>query len=202
MKLHHVAVAVIVFMLFGSGCASDPMLATPSQEVDTPAPREAQIVFMRYSFVGSAINASLYDVSEEGTEFLGILSNAKKIAYKTTPGKHTFMVVSEAADFMEANLLPGKTYYSIVTPRMGAWKARFSLWPIRNDADSRYNVYSEEFKKWQDETILMTNTKEAHNWYESNKGSVQTKKLKYWPVWEKKSPAALSERTLNPEDGI
>ena len=34
-----------------------------------------------------------------------------------------FSVVGEAADFLEADLAAGKTYYIQVAPRMGAWKA-------------------------------------------------------------------------------
>ena len=112
------------------------------------------------------------------------------------------MVVSEAADFMEADFLPGRTYYSIVTPRMGAWKARFSLWPIRNDGSSEYNTESAEFTKWLNSTKLVHNSEESEAWYTNNKGSVKSKQLDYWPVWQQKTPEDLAKRTLNPQDGM
>lgn len=62
-----------------------------------PKADEAQIIFMRSSFVGSAISASVYDVTDGKTEFIEILENGTKLEYKTGTGKHTFLVVSEAA---------------------------------------------------------------------------------------------------------
>lgn len=107
---------------------------------------ESTIVFMRSSFVGKMIKASIYEVTDDKTQFIGIMKNKKKITFKTTPGSHTFMVVSESADFMQANVEGGKTYYSIITSRMGAWKARFSMSPIRNDGTTKFNTGTDKFK--------------------------------------------------------
>ncbi|WP_240945853.1 hypothetical protein [Pseudomaricurvus alkylphenolicus] len=157
---------------------------------------------MRSSFVGSAINASLYDVTDGDPEFIGIIANDTKIAYETQPGERVFMVVSEAADFLNAQLDGGKVYYSMVTPRMGAWKARFSLWPIRNDGTSKFNTQDKSFDKWIRATKLVENSPKASQWFNSNVDSVKAKQAKYWPVWQQKSEADLAKRTLNPEDGI
>ena len=200
--MKYIRILSILSTLIFAGCASNPMQVSSSQSVQKAMPDESQIVFMRSTFVGSAINASLYDVTDEETNFLGIISNGTKVAYTTTPGKHTFMVVSEAADFMEADFLPGRTYYSIVTPRMGAWKARFSLWPIRNDGSSEYNTESAEFTKWLNSTKLVHNSEESEAWYTNNKDSVKSKQLDYWPVWQQKTPEDLAKRTLNPQDGM
>ena len=96
------------------------------------------VVFMRSSLVGAAIKTSVYEVTDGQTKFIGIMKNKTKLSYETTAGNHIFMVVSEAADFMEANIATGKTYYSMITPRTGAWKARFSMIPIRNDGTTSY----------------------------------------------------------------
>lgn len=66
------------------------------------------IVFMRSSMVGAAIKTSIYEVTNGETIFIGILKNKMKINHQTSPGKHTFMVVSEAADFMEADVIAEK----------------------------------------------------------------------------------------------
>lgn len=200
--MKYIRLLVILFTVIFAGCASNPMQVSSSQSVQKAMPDGSQIVFLRSTLLGSAINASLYDVTDEETKYLGIISNGTKITYMTTPGKHTFMVVSEAADFLEADFLPGRTYYSIVTPRMGAWKARFSLWPIRNDGTSKYNTASAEFTKWVNSTKLVHNSEKSEAWYASNKDSVKSKQLDYWPVWQQKTPEDLAERTLNPEDGI
>ncbi len=55
------------------------------------------------------------------------------------------MVVGENADFISAELGANKTYYALVTPRIGAWKARFSLKPIHAD-----QLNSSQFDEWLD----------------------------------------------------
>ncbi len=163
---------------------------------------ETEVVFLRSSTVGSMIKSSIYEVTEGEIKFIGILKNKKKITYKTTPGKHTFMVVSEAADFMEAELDGGKTYYSIITPRMGAWKARFSMWPIRNDGTTDYYIGSKDFDKWMKKAKLHEPDEKDREWYEKHQDSVKKKMDKYWPVWLEKTPEELAQRTLNPNDGV
>lgn len=192
---------VLLSILF-VGCASNPMQVSQSQNLQPPGPAESQVIFMRSSFVGSAINASLYDVTGKEPVFIGIIANGTKVAYDSKPGKRVFMVVSEAADFMEADLAPGKTYYSIVTPRMGAWKARFSVWPIKADANAEHSTQSDDFDSWRKGTKLVQNSPKSTAWYQKNKANIVAKQQKYWPVWQEKTEEDLAKRTLNPEDGI
>ncbi len=161
-----------------------------------------EIVFLRYSMVGKFIKSSIYEVDGDEIKFIGILGNKKRITHKTTPGKHTFMVVSEAADFMHAELTAGQTYYSIVTPRMGAWKARFSLWPIRNDGTSKFFIGSSDFDKWMKKSKPHVPGDKDYAWYEKHQASVAKKHQKYWPVWLEKTADELAQRTLNPTDGV
>ncbi len=121
-----------------SGCVTAPASVKPADnQVLGPVPAsKARIVFLRPSYVGSVISASVHDVSSAETKFIGISTRWAKLAYDVDPGERTFMVVSETADFMQGNLTAGKTYYALVTPRMGAWVARFSLWPVRADGTS------------------------------------------------------------------
>jgi hypothetical protein len=199
MQVRILALFAVVLM---AGCASNPMALSPQQELQPPPADKAQVVFMRSSFVGSAISATLYEVSNGDIEFIGVLVDGAKIAYQTTPGDHAFMVVSEAADFMEADLSAGKTYYSIVTPRMGMWKARFSLWPIKTSPDAEFHTGMDDFEKWVSKTKFMDNTDKSRAWYEGNKDSVKSKYEEYLPVWMNKSAEDLAERTLVPEDGM
>lgn len=195
-----------IFTLLGSlllaGCASNPMAPVADQAVQAPSPDMAQVVFMRDAYTGKAIVSSLYDVTDGQTRFIGVMANGTKIAHPTTPGKHIFMVVSEAADFMEADLVAGKTYYALVTPRMGLWKARFSLWPISNEPDAAHSLKSNNFKDWVEDTDLVTNSPKSLAWYQRVKASVEKKRAEYWPVWQEKSAEAIAERTLKPTDGL
>lgn len=192
---------LVVSMLTFAGCATNPMRVAPQQAVKPAQDDKSQVFFMRSSFVGSAIGASLYEVTGGDIKFIGVIVNGAKVAYETTPGKHVFMVVSEAADFMEADLAPGKNYFSIATPRMGAWKARFSLWPIKNDPDAKFRLGSSDFDGWVEGTKMFENSEKSLSWYENNKASVRQKYEEYWPVWQNKSASDIAERTLDPEDG-
>jgi len=177
---------------------------TPSvlQALEGSSEKSTEVVFMQSSMVGKFNKSSIYEVTENGTKFIGILANKKKITYQTTAGKHTFMVVSEAADFMEADLLEGKTYYSIITPRMGAWKTRFSMWPIQNGGNSKYQIDSKDFEKWMKKAKDHTPGEKDQKWYQKHQENIEKKRLKYWPVWQQKSVDDLALRTLKPEDGL
>ena len=199
--MNFLRILLIASTLALAGCASTPMKEASTQTIPQARADESQVVFMRSSFLGSAISASLYDVSKGEPKFIGIIDNGTKIAYPSEPGKRVFMVVSEAADFMEANLQPGKTYYSLVTPRMGMWKARFSLWPIRNDGTTEYNTGTEAFKGWLTGTKLVENSPETLAWNTANIDSVKSKYAEYWAVWKDKSAEDLAARTLNAGDG-
>ncbi len=192
MKIYQLAL-VLCFSIF-----------TPSmlQALEGSNDKSTEVVFMRSSMAGKFVKSSIYEVTGNETKFIGILGNKKKITYQTTPGKHTFMVVSEAADFMEADLLEGKTYYSIITPRMGAWKARFSMWPIHNGGAGKYQVDSKDFKKWMKKAKDHQPGEKDQKWYQKHQDSIAKKRLKYWPVWQDKSAEDLALRTLKPSDGL
>ena len=158
----------LLFLLLATGCASTKMTVKSDQQMTTPTAGTSQVIFMRSSFLGSAIQASVFDVTSGDPEFIGILSNATKLAYDVKPGYHVFMVVSEAADFMEANLAVGKTYFAMVTPRMGAWKARFSMYPVRNGGQGEFQYSSDEFQKWLRSSQFVGNTSESEAWFKEN----------------------------------
>ncbi len=187
-------------MLF-VGCASNPMLVSKDQVISKVSSDKAQVVFMRSSFVGSAINGSLYDVTSGDPVFIGIIANGTKVSYDTTPGKHLFMVVSEAADFLEADISAGKSYFGIVTPRMGFWKARFSIWPVRNDGTTKFNTETSQFKSMLLKTDLVENSDKSIEWFNKHKSDIKSKLDKYLPVWKEKTPEDLEKRTLKPDDG-
>ena len=193
---------LLTTMLLATGCASSRMIDSTEQELVAPSTDKAQVIFLRSSFVGSAIQAVIYDATDGGTEFIGILSNGKMLAHEAAPGKHVFMVVSEAADFMAAELVGGKTYYAIVTPRMGAWRARFSMSPVRNGGSGEFQYDSNEFRGWIADAEFSDNTPDSFAWAEENHSSVVEKRAEYWEVWQQKSAAELAERTMNTDDGV
>jgi hypothetical protein len=182
-----------------SSAESSTQAATfqPISTAPTAATGESKVVFMRAANYAFAVAASLFDVTDSGApKFIGIIRAHQKIVYPVGPGQHTFMVVSEAADFMQATVIGGKTYYALITPRMGAWKARFSFRPVRAG-----ELDGSQFASWDRGTRVVTNTPSTLNWAQANAASVAEKRDRWWPEWSGKPESARASQTLNAEDG-
>jgi hypothetical protein len=186
-------VIILLMAAYVSGCAtsqgptgSNKYMKQGTGIVTPPAPSEteAAVVFMRPSSLGYAVNSSVYDLSDDDEKMVGIVSAKKKVPYITTPGEHLFMVIGESADFMAANLEPGKTYYALVTPRMGAWKARFSLKPV-----TKLEMVGKEFKDWDRVCAFEENSEDAVKWAKQNSRSIKAKRAEYFPKWKQKPDA-------------
>lgn len=202
MCLHSRWVVLAVALVGLSGCAvkSDLMAPAPDQATQ-PAPDEARIVFMRPSRYGGAIQASVFETTNDQTQFLGIVSARTKMAVDIEQGRHVFMVVSEAADFMRADVLAGKTYYAIVEPRMGVWKARFSLVPVQRDPNAEFQLGSEHFERWRAELEPVEVTPAARQWARDNMVDIKRKRREYWEDWQAKPPSDKAKVTLERADG-
>ncbi|HWU52118.1 MAG TPA: hypothetical protein VN153_04815 [Tahibacter sp.] len=169
----------------------------------SPSPDSAVIVFLRPSGYGGGVQSSVYDVSRSGgQEFIGIVSGGTKIAHAVAPGKYLFMVIGENADFMDAEVEAGKTYYVLVAPRMGMFKARFSLLPIHPDARAKYSIDSERFREWQRDTYWVENGPTAQRWYSESRESIDRKRITYKRTWNGRSTEDKAELYLHAEDGI
>lgn len=188
-------IALSSFALFVlAGCGSTAMVK--SDKAIKVNQGEATVVFMRATMLGGAISAAVYDVTGSESKFIGLIDHNAKLAYSVTPGEHTFMVVSEAADFMKATVAGGKTYYALVTPRPGAWRARFSFKPLR-----QADLSGPDFSKWDSGTQLMENSAKSEAWAVSNASSVNAKRASYWAEWSAKAPEQRESQTLREEDG-
>jgi len=152
-------------------------------------------VFMRPSRFGGGVQSTVFDVTTEKNIFIGVVSSKTKVAHPVSPGEHLFMVVSESADFMKADLEAGKTYYANVTPRMGVWKARFSLDPV-----NKKEINSAEFKAWVSDCKLIEKTPAADKWAMDNAASIQKKREANYEKWMSKPEA--QRPMLHKEDGI
>ncbi len=178
-------IVVVILAVVLSGCAliykanSKPRMNL-SVPIDTDIAVEedkALVYFIRPNFAGYESHAAVYD----DDKFIGFVPYKQKLPYVVEPGEYLFMVVSEVADFMKADLLPGKTYYVQVVPRMGAFRARYSLAPI-----TKSQLDTEEVRKWINEARLIKNKDEAYNWATNNHESVLKKKKVYFQKWKAK----------------
>jgi len=178
-----------------AGCAgsSSMMQDVPAERRDyAPEPGQALVVFMRPSGLGFAIQSVVFDATPQEPKLVGIVSAKTKIAYRVDPGEHRFMVVSESADFMDATLSEGKTYYALVTPRMGVWRARFSLRPVRKN-----EIGEKEFNEWIKDTRWVENTEQSDAWARDNMPSVREKQAENITEWLNKPDKPI----LYPQDG-
>lgn len=182
--------------------AKSAQMAPAADQNPKPEAGKALVVFLRSSFVGGGISSSVYEAPDSETRFLGIVQNKDKLAVQLEPGEHRFMVIAENADFLDAKLDAGKTYYVLISPRMGVWKARFSLFPIHNRADAEYSVQSADFTKWMASGEYVSMNPESQAWYEKNKASVADKKADYLVKWNKMLPKDRAELVLHAEDGV
>ncbi len=189
--------AVLLLALFLSGCAGtvkNMRIVPPDRIVTAPGEGKSMVVFMRPSSFGFAIQSSVFEIKGDNPSLAGIVAAKKKVAYQLEPGKHLFMVVGESADFMLAELEANKTYYALVTPRMGMWKARFSLKPIHAD-----ELSSSQFSEWLEGCEWVEKSPASDNWASDNMASIQSKHKEYYTKWISKD---LSERPkLLPQDG-
>ena len=134
-KQHTLAILALSSAFLLGGCAGTvkSMREAPVEKsvAMKPEPGKALVVFMRPSGLGFAVQSSVFDVKDNQPSLVGIVAAKAKVAYQAPPGVHLFMVIGESADYMEAELLPDLTYYAQVSPRMGMWKARFSVEPVK-----------------------------------------------------------------------
>lgn len=192
------AVIGALSLLLLAGCAGSMkhmQVVAPENIREAPSPGKSMVVFMRPSTLGFAVQSSVFDATGEGEpELVGIVAAKKKVAYETEPGKRLFMAIGESADFMHAELEAGKTYYALVTPRMGAWKARFSLKPIKAG-----ELGSNQFNSWSDACEWVEKSDTSDSWAQQNMGNIVAKQNKYYPAWLQK-PENEQPR-LGPGDG-
>jgi hypothetical protein len=171
--------ALALIALLGA-CASAHMTEVPEgQWVTKPTPDKALIYFIRPTSFGGAIQATIFD----DDTYIGTVSANTHVAYMAAPGPHMFMIVGENADFMQANLNAGKTYYARVQPRMGVWKARFSLVPQNGQSSA------EEIDHWLHSTREVRPNEQGLQWAQENAASIKGKKASYLPKWEEKPEA-------------
>jgi len=186
----------LLSLLLLSACAGSSELmrdiAPEKANYNTQADK-ALVVFMRPSGLGFAVQSSVFEIVDDKPVFLGIVSAKTKVAHYTDSGEKRFMVIGESADFMGGTLDSGKVYYSLVTPRMGLWKARFSLRAIHKE-----DLQSAEFAGWYKDTRWVENLDTAKEWASENMADILEKMNDDWPEWQEKANKPM----LASDDGL
>ncbi|WP_294960541.1 hypothetical protein [Sulfurimonas sp.] len=192
------SLVIFAFAIGFSGCSGsikNMTASAPNKLIEAPASGKSKIVFMRPSTLGYAIQSSVFKVDNNVTSIVGIVAAKKKVSYELDPGKHLFMVIGKSADFMSANLEADKIYYALVTPRLGFWKARFSLAPVHLK-----QLSSEKFTTWLKECQLVEVNSDTQQWSIDNAESIQSKYNEYYKDWMNKE--AYKRPLLTENDGL
>ena len=195
--LHWGLLAVAAVVLFG-GCAGkvSHMKAVQKSEVSLEASKdEALIVFMRPSRFGFVVQSSIYEIVDGKPQIVGILAANNRLAHRVKPGKHLFMAVGESADFMEAEVKAGKTYYASIVPRIGFWELRYSFNPLHKH---EYEADPLELDEWLNACEWVIKTPETEKWFAENAADIEAKYRKYYRVWKDKKERAV----MKAEDGL
>ena len=186
---------LIISILTGcSGKVSNMQIANLGEKITLPKKGNAKIVFLRPSTMGYAVQSSVFKIEDNNPKIVGIVAAKKKMSYDLVPGDYIFMVVGESADFMYAEVEANKTYYASITPRMGMWKARFSLEAISTEK------YNDDFKKSLEDSELVVPNQSTLQWAQNNQESIQSKYLEYYKKWMSKD-VSLRPKLLK-SDGI
>lgn len=180
-----VVVAALALAL-SAGCAGSikNMREALPDYAPKPEPGKAMLVFMRPSGMGFAVQSSVFEIKDNTPVLAGIVAAKAKVAHQVEPGNRLFMVVGESGDFLSADLVAGKTYFALVTPRMGAWKARFSLAAV-HAAD----LSGAEFNGWFNDCRWVEKSQESAVWFQENLPDITTKYVEYYPKWMGKAEA-------------
>jgi hypothetical protein len=163
--------------------------AKPGFDVPALRPGTSMVLFFRPGRMAGVASSSVFD----DVDLVAVLMDDTYAAYETTPGKHRFMVLGEAADFMDADLAENKVYFATVTPRFGVWRARFSLKPI-----SPHDPEWQQVRDWISDSTLVTVNAAGRSWAQENAASIREKHDAYLAKW-----LAKDERpALYREDGV
>ncbi len=139
-KVRLISIAICFMLIFIAGCKSSVMMGVQPVNIANIDKNMAIVTFVRSGFVGKAIQFGIWD----SEKWVGVLASDSYIQYKASPGKHLFLARAENWSCVKADLEGGKSYFIIVSPRMGVWKARVVMNPV-NKGD---NVSEEKINKW------------------------------------------------------
>lgn len=171
---------------------------------------KGKVIFLRSSFVASAVDAKIYDVTAGSPKFIAEAKNNTQVHHRLDVGNYTFMLASESSvDYLNVHVAPNLSYYAIVKPSMGAWKPSFAFVPVKARDDNE--AISQEQAFFGDENVetmlsVMTEVIETEDRLRAPRGDGKTDlmavHLEHWAAWKSESPERHALKTLNSLDGV
>lgn len=220
-----------VLMACVAGCSMQPMSHDLMNRNDVVVSEEvpegsARIVFLRMSSVSAGETAGIFEVQKDesqqeevaqdkgqedtevlGHEFIAMLPNQSKFTVDLPPGSHRFMAISQgkklhSAEYVQAELEAGKTYYVVVKPEPAYGKTVFRLHPVHASPVAEYQINSESVRYMIESSRNVDNTGESTAWANRYEGDIADLIERTRGQWDKLSQQQRNYFTLQSSDGI
>ena len=172
------AVCALLLSLFMLGCAGQDGRAADPRKSYAPQSGKALVVFMRPSRRASGEAPAIYDISSGEPVAVGIVRLRTKIPHDAPPGQRRYMIVTQTASFMDAELDAGKTYYVVVDTRSSFAKVEFLLRPVH-----RGKWTTPQFARWDAATKWVANSRESDSSPEYNLSNARRLQAEYLEEW-------------------
>jgi hypothetical protein len=187
---------IVIFCLGCIACAPVHIRTTDETGVVPKPPKnKALIVFLRPSSYTNAVYR-FYD----GDKLIGVLERETYFYLEVSPGKHSFGAVSNTQypksanyDFLEGDLLPGKTYYILARPINAFIKLLVFLEPITPGSE-----YWQNLDRWLAKCKRAEMIDSAYSWEEQNSGQIQ----KLREETRKELAIKPDTKSIRPQDGV
>lgn len=186
----------IFFTICVSGCATmTGKYMVPTKEVikaTDPSLGKSSVIFLNpFSMlrIGAVESAFSETAIFDGNEIVGFISSGKQIVYQTQPGKHSFMASDGGVSFLEAELLPGRTYFVWLdwnVAGLGTGITYYGLTPI-NDPKQQWS----KIANWLKTLHQITLSESGKKWAQEHQGLIASCRGKHGAIV-----------TMNPEAGI
>ena len=178
------ALALLALLLVAA-CSDRYM--TKAEKGLEPTTGKAVVRFLRPGEFYTTVNVL------DGEKAIGNIYAFSQFDYLADPGHHLFVIAWRSAEFLEADLEAGKTYYVVVSSREEPSGRRVPLYGVRRDARNWDQVLA-----WERElTRYAPNPEQLDRWQSANSGRIGS------IIW--KYEHQLKDRhdwpRLSPEDG-
>lgn len=111
-----------------------------AQPKPAPAAGESKVIVYRSANWGGGKHFPIYDATEPEGKLIGFTETDCYFEYLCPPGKRVFLTWGESNAFIEADLLPQKTYYIRAYSKYGFWSARPGFAPVTKDSEYMQKV--------------------------------------------------------------